>query len=605
VMAQESFKNPEIAAAMNTRFVNIKIDREERPDLDQIYKHALALMGEQGGWPLTMFLTPDGEPYWGGTYFPPAARWGRPGFAEVLEAMSAAYAQDRDKVAQHVAALREAHGVSTVLYRQDFPRVLGPQLAVGIRMRLGGVAVMHGPANALPLARYGLPGVVTVHDLAIYEHPEWFPRGQWFATRLVVPHSIRSANLVICPSQATAGAVARLMGVGSERCRVIPHGVEPDFALPVAAEICAQTRARYALPESYILQVGTVQPRKNYLATLRALARIPAAERVPLLIAGGLGWDYEPVIRAVERVGLLVSPLLERPADPIRRRPLRGDAPGVAHEPPELARRHQLAVPGAGRGGDALIDERAAEVVRPGRQQQLRQPRPERAHGELAAHVREVCIDRGAHRRETHQLVQALPLRQLHQLAHPQAHQPRTLRFAGIDVRRHAEIDQQRRRAARVRAAQPRQHRGVEQRLAAASGQDHRTQRRGLRAEALERQRLRGDRLRQRHGAGRAAVDDEELDVGRVQQPCATSRHGRDAHQRHAPGGAAQVLLRALGGQVGKRRRAHPGGQAPHLPRHGERLAEQPIEDGPAGLRAPRLLPSAAHMRDRCRSQRP
>jgi len=203
-----------------------------------------------------------------------------------------------------IAALREGHGVSTVLYRQDFPRVLGPQLAVGIRMRLGGVAVMHGPANALPLARYGLPGVVTVHDLAIYEHPEWFPRGQWFATRLVVPHSIRSANLVICPSQATAGAVARLMGVGSERCRVIPHGVEPDFALPVAAEICAQTRARYALPESYILQVGTVQPRKNYLATLRALARIPAAERVPLLIAGGLGWDYEPVIRAVERLGL-------------------------------------------------------------------------------------------------------------------------------------------------------------------------------------------------------------------------------------------------------------------------------------------------------------
>jgi uncharacterized protein YyaL (SSP411 family) len=108
VMAHESFENPEIAERMNTLFVNVKVDREERPDLDQVYQHALALMGEQGGWPLTMFLTPDGEPYWGGTYFPPESRWGRPGFPQVLEAMSDAYARGRDKVAKNVAVLREA-----------------------------------------------------------------------------------------------------------------------------------------------------------------------------------------------------------------------------------------------------------------------------------------------------------------------------------------------------------------------------------------------------------------------------------------------------------------------------------------------------------------
>ncbi len=108
VMAHESFEDPQIAARMNELFVNIKVDREERPDLDSIYQHALALMGEQGGWPLTMFLTPDGEPFWGGTYFPPEQRWGRPGFPQVLEAMSNAYAQDRDKVAKNVVALREA-----------------------------------------------------------------------------------------------------------------------------------------------------------------------------------------------------------------------------------------------------------------------------------------------------------------------------------------------------------------------------------------------------------------------------------------------------------------------------------------------------------------
>jgi uncharacterized protein len=108
VMAHESFEDPQIAERMNALFVNIKVDREERPDLDAIYQHALALTGEQGGWPLTMFLTPDGEPFWGGTYFPPEQRWGRPGFPQVLEAMSNAYARDRDKVAKNVVALREA-----------------------------------------------------------------------------------------------------------------------------------------------------------------------------------------------------------------------------------------------------------------------------------------------------------------------------------------------------------------------------------------------------------------------------------------------------------------------------------------------------------------
>ena len=74
VMAHESFEDDDIAAVMNQRFVNIKVDREERPDVDAIYQKALALMEEQGGWPLTMFLSPDGRPFWGGTYFPPVRR---------------------------------------------------------------------------------------------------------------------------------------------------------------------------------------------------------------------------------------------------------------------------------------------------------------------------------------------------------------------------------------------------------------------------------------------------------------------------------------------------------------------------------------------------
>lgn len=80
VMAHESFEDPATAAIMNRLFVNIKVDREERPDIDQIHMTALSAMGERGGWPLTMFLTPHGQPFWGGTYFPPEPRLGRPSF---------------------------------------------------------------------------------------------------------------------------------------------------------------------------------------------------------------------------------------------------------------------------------------------------------------------------------------------------------------------------------------------------------------------------------------------------------------------------------------------------------------------------------------------
>jgi uncharacterized protein YyaL (SSP411 family) len=98
VMAHESFENQDVAAVMNRLFVNIKVDREERPDIDQIYMAALSAMGEQGGWPLTMFLTPDGKPFWGGTYFPREPRYGRPGFVQMLEAVGKAWREKRESL---------------------------------------------------------------------------------------------------------------------------------------------------------------------------------------------------------------------------------------------------------------------------------------------------------------------------------------------------------------------------------------------------------------------------------------------------------------------------------------------------------------------------
>ncbi len=91
VMARESFSDADTASLMNKHFVNIKVDREERPDVDAIYLRALQAMGKRAGWPLTMFLTPTGRPFWGGTYFPPEQRDGQPGFRDVLERVSETY----------------------------------------------------------------------------------------------------------------------------------------------------------------------------------------------------------------------------------------------------------------------------------------------------------------------------------------------------------------------------------------------------------------------------------------------------------------------------------------------------------------------------------
>jgi hypothetical protein len=105
VMAHESFEDAETAKVMNDLFVNIKVDREERPDIDQIYMAALHHLGEHGGWPLTMFLTPDGEPFWGGTYFPKTARYGKPAFVDLLREVERVFRQEPQSVEQNRSAL--------------------------------------------------------------------------------------------------------------------------------------------------------------------------------------------------------------------------------------------------------------------------------------------------------------------------------------------------------------------------------------------------------------------------------------------------------------------------------------------------------------------
>ena len=107
VMAHESFEDEDVARVMNELFVNIKVDREERPDIDQIYMSALHMLGEQGGWPVTMFLTPSGEPFWGGTYFPNTARYGRPAFTDVLREVARLFREEPSRIEHNRQALME------------------------------------------------------------------------------------------------------------------------------------------------------------------------------------------------------------------------------------------------------------------------------------------------------------------------------------------------------------------------------------------------------------------------------------------------------------------------------------------------------------------
>ena len=108
VMERESFEDAATAALMNERFVNIKVDREERPDVDSVYMAAVVALSGQGGWPMTVFLTPAGEPFFGGTYYPPEPRHGLPAFRQVLTALAEAYRAQRDDVAKQAEALVDA-----------------------------------------------------------------------------------------------------------------------------------------------------------------------------------------------------------------------------------------------------------------------------------------------------------------------------------------------------------------------------------------------------------------------------------------------------------------------------------------------------------------
>jgi uncharacterized protein len=149
VMEHESFEDEQIAALMNQLFVSIKVDREERPDLDHIYQHVVQILTGQGGWPLTMFLTPQQEPFYGGTYFPPDDRYGRPGFPRVMQAVAEAYHSRPADVVKSVEQIREAlQKLATV---EESPGALRPDvLEHAARAMANHVDMVHGGFGTQP-----------------------------------------------------------------------------------------------------------------------------------------------------------------------------------------------------------------------------------------------------------------------------------------------------------------------------------------------------------------------------------------------------------------------------------------------------------------------
>jgi glycosyltransferase involved in cell wall biosynthesis len=146
----------------------------------------------------------------------------------------------------------------------------------------------------------GCPAVITVHDLAIYSHPEWFPSGQAFATRVVVPRSIRRSDAIIAVSASTSADLREMFGVDPERVAVIPEAASSRYR-PLSRDDLEAERLRLRLPERFILFVGTIEPRKNLETLLEAWALLSG--RPPLVVAGAWGWRYERVRERLERLG--------------------------------------------------------------------------------------------------------------------------------------------------------------------------------------------------------------------------------------------------------------------------------------------------------------
>jgi uncharacterized protein YyaL (SSP411 family) len=209
-MAHESFEDPRTAQLMNEKFINIKVDREERPDIDAIYMQAVQALTGHGGWPMTMFLTPFGEPFYGGTYYPPEERQGMPSFTRILNAVSDAYRTKPESVAHTSQKLREIYDVAKMQARSE--GALTPHaLDLAYRAVAQKYDVRHGGFEGAPK----FPPTMTLDFLLRY----WRRTGTDYALEMVVDTFRKMAH----------GGIYDQIGGGFHRYSVDATWLVPHF----------------------------------------------------------------------------------------------------------------------------------------------------------------------------------------------------------------------------------------------------------------------------------------------------------------------------------------------------------------------------------------
>jgi uncharacterized protein len=210
VMEHESFENEAIAELMNRNFVNIKVDREERPDLDQIYMTAVQIMTGSGGWPMTVFLLPTGEPIFGGTYFPPDDRYGRPGFRRVLETIAEAYRNRRTEIVENAKGFRE-HLSRQTFQTKEGERIDASLLDIACRAMASRFDPREGGFGGAPK----FPPSMSIDFLLRYHH------------RTGDEHALHMATLTL--DKMAYGGMYDQVGGGFHRYSTDDHWLVPHF----------------------------------------------------------------------------------------------------------------------------------------------------------------------------------------------------------------------------------------------------------------------------------------------------------------------------------------------------------------------------------------
>lgn len=257
VMAHESFENEEIAKIMNTQYVNIKIDREERPDIDQIYQNVAQILTRSGGWPLTVFLLPDLRPFYGGTYFPPDDRYGRPGFARVLESIADTYKTSPEKIQESAKNL--TNGIARL---ETVPRVESGMLPT----QQDFLSITDDILSSIDYAEGGLGGAPKFPNSMIFSY-------LWHSANLFSIPKAREAVLFTLEKMA-AGGIYDQLGGGFHRYSTDDQWLVPHFEkmlydngllLELYSEVAVQLEKENPQHESLPKLKRTIEGTAEYL----------------------------------------------------------------------------------------------------------------------------------------------------------------------------------------------------------------------------------------------------------------------------------------------------------------------------------------------------